>query len=154
MTLPVRDEVVDFFRCQVVVVAAVQAHHRCELARAEALDLLVAEEPFRRNRVRARDGDRLFQVLDDLVRPAQGAAEVGADVEMVLAGRCQVKERVEGRDALDVTRVKLQGRRDLAHRLRIEISELLLREVKRGHDRGARLRVPGRELLDLRQQVR
>src|SRR5690242_15343201 len=43
-----RDELIDLLRRQVVVVAVVEPHHRRVLARAQALDLLEAEQPVRR----------------------------------------------------------------------------------------------------------
>src|SRR5436190_6284426 len=107
------DKGVDRVGRQVVVVTVVEPHHRRELASAEALDLFEAEESIRRHLVRAPDSDRLLDVVDDLARAAQRAAEVRAHIEAVLAHWIEVKQRVKGRDALDVSRVELERRRDL-----------------------------------------
>src|SRR5438094_172093 len=150
---PFGDQGVDRLGRQVVVVAVVEPHHRRELAGAEALDLFEAEEPVRRNLVRAPDSDRLLDVVDDLVRAAQRAAEVCADIEAVLAHGLEVKQGVEGRDTLDVSRVELERRRDLAHGRRRQVAELFLRQVERRHHRRPGLRVLRRQLFDLVEHV-
>ena len=71
----------------------------------------------------------------------------------MLADRVEVEQRIKGRDSLDVARVELQRDCDLAHRFGCEVAQLLLREVERGHHRGARLRILRRELLDLVENV-
>src|SRR5260370_11120923 len=147
------NQVVDFRRGQIVVVLMVQAHHGRVLAGAEALDLLVAEESVGGDLLRRAHSDRRLQMVRHLVRAAQHAAEVRAHVETVLADRLEVKERVEGRHALDVAWVELQGLSDLAHRLRRQVAELFLGQVERRHHRGARLRILGRQLLYLFQDV-
>src|SRR6266571_7262905 len=82
-----RDELIDLLRRQVVVVPVVEPHHRRVLACTQALDLLEAEQPVRRHLVRPLDADLLLHVVDDLVRAADHAAQVGADVDTVLADR-------------------------------------------------------------------
>src|SRR5260370_20359466 len=103
-----RDEVVDFRRRQVVVVPVLESHHRRELARAEALDLLVAEHAVGRDLARFRHPDRRLQVIDDLVRTPQHAAAVRADVEAGLADRLQAKERIAGRAPFTAARAQLE----------------------------------------------
>src|SRR5438132_1454652 len=66
---------------EVVVVPMVEPHHRRVLARAQALDLFVAEKSIRRNLIRRARPDLLFHVVDDLVGSAQRTAQIGADVE-------------------------------------------------------------------------
>src|SRR3989442_1034471 len=108
---------IDLFRGQVVMKAVVQPHHRRELARAEAFDLLVAEQPVRRNLLRRADPDLLPHAVDNLVGAAQHAAEVRANVKPVLADRLVMEEAVKSRDPLDVSGVEVERRRHPAHRL-------------------------------------
>src|SRR5439155_11344065 len=96
---PLRHQRVHLLWREVVVVPMVEPHHRRVLARAQALDLLVAEKAVRRNLVRRADPDLLLHAVDDLVGPTQRAAEVGADVEPMLADRREMEQRVERRDA-------------------------------------------------------
>src|SRR5216683_6456432 len=140
------NEMVDLRRRQVVVVLVVEPHHGRVLAGAKALDLLVAEDTVGGDLLRRAHSDRRLQVIHHLVRAAQHAAEVRAHVETVLADRLEVKERVEGRHALDVAWVELQRLSDLAHRLGRQVAELFLGQVERRHHRGARLRVFRRQL--------
>src|SRR5437588_7123573 len=101
------DQCVDLLQGQVVVVPMVEPQHRRELARTEALDLLQAEQAVGRNLLCGAHVDLLLEVVDDLVGAAQHAAEVGADVEPVLADRLEMEERVESRAALDVSSTEL-----------------------------------------------
>src|SRR5438309_5205187 len=144
-----RDDIVDCFGGQVVVIFVVEAHHRRELACPQALDLLIAEEEVWRYLVGLLHTDRLLQAIHDLDGASKHAAEVCADVETMLADRLEVKERIEGRDAFDVTWVELQRHSHLAHRLGCEVAELVLRQVQRGHDGRPRLWVLRGELFDL-----
>src|SRR2546423_14135089 len=111
-----RDDIVDCFGGQVVVIFVVEAHHRRELACPQALDLLIAEEEVWRYLVGLRHTDRLLQAIHDLVGASKHAAEVCADVETMLADRLQAKERIEGRGDLAVTWGELQRPSHLAHR--------------------------------------
>src|SRR6266446_5154936 len=147
------DKYVDFGLGQVVVVAVVEPHHRRELAGAEALDLLVAEEPVGRYLVRFLHADRLLDVVDDLIGAAQRAAQVRAHVEVVLADRREMKERVERSHPLDVAGIELERRGDLAHRLGRQVAELLLGQIEGGHDRGTWLRKLRGELANLLEDV-
>src|SRR5216684_7746874 len=49
---PFLDQRIDLLRGQVVVIFVVEPHHRRELTRSEALDLLVGEEPVLRDLAR------------------------------------------------------------------------------------------------------
>src|ERR1700694_545299 len=147
-------EPVELLCRQVVVVLVVESHHRGVLACAEALDLLVAEEPIGRDLARLLHPDRLLHVVDDLVRPAQHAAEVRAHIEAMLADRLEMEQRVEGCDTLDVTGVELESLGHLAHRVRCQVAELFLSEVERRHHRQPRLRVFGGKLFDLVEEMR
>ena len=72
----------------------------------------------------------------------------------MLADRLEMKQGIEGRDALDVAGVELQRLRDLGHRLRRQVPHLLLGEVERRHHRRAGLWIFRRELANLLQHVR
>src|SRR5437879_8625386 len=97
--------------------------------------------------------DLRLEARHHIVGAAQHAAQVCADVEPVLAGRRQMEQRVEGRHTLHVAGVQLKLVRDLGHRLRGEVPELLLRQVERGHHRGTGLREFGWKVTDLFEDV-
>src|SRR6266481_1243128 len=85
--------------------------------RPEALAAGGAEERVLRALARLAHADGLPQVIDELVRPAQRAREVGAYVEPVLADGLHVEEGIEGRHTFDVAGVEVQSRSHLGHRL-------------------------------------
>ena len=89
------DQRIDLLRRQVVVVPVLVAHHRRELAGAQALHLLDAEEAVGADLVEVIDPDPALDVLADVVAAAESTGEVGADVEVVLADRLQVEKGVE-----------------------------------------------------------
>src|ERR1700694_5272309 len=96
-----RQQLVDLERRQVVVEAVAVAHDRRVLAGAKALDRLTAEEAVAGDLAVLAHADPVLEVLEDLVRAGELAAQVVADVEVVLADRLEVEERVEGGDPLD-----------------------------------------------------
>src|SRR2546427_2473971 len=117
------DDGVELLGRQVIVESTRVAHHRRELAAAEALDLLEAEEPVRAHLTELLDTDAGHDVVADLLGAAERAGEIRADVEVVLSSRPQVEERVEGGDALDVAGVEVQQLGHLAHGLRRQVTE-------------------------------
>src|SRR5205085_2190794 len=102
------DDGVDAPGRQVVVELVRVAHHGGVLAAAEALDLLQAEEPILAHLPELLHADPGLDVVADLDGAAQRAGEVRADVEVMLPRGPEVEERVEGGDALHVTRVEPQ----------------------------------------------
>src|ERR1700730_8463617 len=136
---------------QVVVVTALVAHHGRELAGAHALPLFQAEEAVCTHLVKPLDTDPPLDVIASFVSPSQVAGEVGADVEVMLPDRLQVKQGVEGGDAFHVAGIKVQQLGDLGHGFSGEVAELVLGHVQRRQHRAANMgeaRRQGADLLD------
>ena len=64
-------------------------------AGADALDLFEREEAVGRDALVA-DAELVLEALEDLVAAAQHAADVGADLHVVLAGRLEAQHGVVG----------------------------------------------------------
>ncbi len=91
----------------------------------------------------------LLERLEHLLRAAQAAADVRADLDHVPADRLEVEHVVEGGDRLAVGRCQVERLADLAQSLGREPAIALLREAQRGQDRRAAVRVERRDGLDL-----
>src|SRR5215211_7219586 len=100
------------------------------------------------------DPELLFEGVDDVLRPNEGAGEVGAHLDHVPSDRLEVVHVVEGGDRLDLGRREVHRVGDLAQRLRREpTSVAFLREAQRAHDGRASLRIPLPQPVDLRDEV-
>src|ERR1700694_4869265 len=86
-----RDQLVDLQRCQVVVETVAVAHHRRVLAGPQALDRPTAEEAVAGDLAVLAHPDGVLQVLEDLLGAGELAAQVVADVEVVLADGLEVE---------------------------------------------------------------
>src|SRR5581483_9826507 len=119
-------------------VVVVDRDDRPPAAAAEALD-----RAQRRGAVGARlagpAAELALERLDHLLRAHDGAGDVRADLDQVLADRREVELVVERRDRLAERGRDLERVCDLAERLGRQPAVLLLREPQGGHDRAARV---------------
>src|SRR3989304_6052030 len=95
------EDPVDRLDRQVLVVLVVDLHHRRRAAGAQALHLRQGELPVR-GRLPGPDAELLRYVLDQMLRPEEGARDVPADLHVVLSHGLPVEHRVEGGDSLDL----------------------------------------------------
>src|SRR5215211_142807 len=147
------DEPGDVLGLRRLPVPVVDDHDRRVAAAAGALD-----EPERHLAVirglAGWDPELLFEGVDDVLRPNEGAGEVGAHLDDVPSDRLEVVHVVEGGDRLDLGRREVHRVGDLAQRLRREPTSMaFLREAQRAHDGRAPLRIPLPQPVDLRDEV-
>ena len=118
-------------------------------ATAEALDRAQRDLAVG-SRLAGADAELRLERLDDLLRSAEGAGEVRADVDRVLPDGLEVEHVVEGRDRVAERRRHLERVGDLLERLPGEPAVALLCEPQRREHRRLRsLGIPRANLLDL-----
>src|SRR3954468_10498942 len=133
----------------VLAVAVVDRDHRRVAAPAEALDRAERDLPVGR-RLAGADAELRLERLDHLLRPAERAGEIGADVDCVPPDRLEMKHVVEGRDRVAERRRDLERVGALLECLARQPPVLLLREPQRGQRRRSRaLGIARPELLNL-----
>ena len=85
-------------RGKVFVEVVIDLHRRRPTAGADALDLFERKEPIGRGLLVA-DAQAALAVVEQLIAPAQHAADVGADLDMIFAVRLGMEQRVVTDDA-------------------------------------------------------
>ena len=83
------------------------------------------------------DAQVAAQFLQELVRAAQGAGQVGADLHAIFASLLVMVERVKTDDLGHIGGGDIQHLGDIFHRSFGDITVLALRQVKQRHDRRA-----------------
>src|SRR5204863_2557905 len=133
----------------VLAVAVVDCNDGRVAAAAETFDRAERDLAVGR-RLPGADAELRLERLDDLLRPAERAGEVRADVDRVAPDRLEMEHVVEGRDRVAESRRDLERIGDLLERLARQPPVLLLREPQRGPRRRARaLGIARTHLLDL-----
>src|SRR5438094_7806932 len=116
---------------------------------ADALDRSQRELAVRRRLARLH-AELALERRQDLLRAAQPAADVRADLDQTPPDGREMEHVVEGRDPLAVRGGELQGLADLLERLRRQPASVpLLRDPQRRHHRRARLRILRRDRAHL-----
>ena len=122
-------------------------------AGADALDLFKREEAVRGDALVA-DAELGLAVVEDLVAAAQHAGDVGADLDVVLAGRDGAQHGVVGEDVADVELEEVEAGGDLVDRGLGDVADLVLRVEQHGDEGGALDGVEGNEVVEAGGKLR
>src|SRR5690606_37623676 len=117
---------------EVLVVVLVDLHHRRGAAAREALGGAQRDLAVRRRLARL-DAETLLAIREQVARTAERAGQGAADPDLVLADLLLVEERVEGDDALHVSRREIEPVRDPRDHVVVDVPVLLLAEMERGN---------------------
>ena len=79
----------------------------------------------------------IAQILQELVRAAQGTGQISADLHPIFASLLVVIQSVEADNRSDFGFSDFQNLRDVLHRGFVDIAFLMLGKVKQRHDRRA-----------------
>src|SRR5579862_1977329 len=143
------DDLRDVLGLDVVPVAVIDRDDGCVAAAAEALDRAKRHVPVL-GRLAGLHAERLLERLDNLLRSAQAAGEVRADLDRVRADGVEIEHVVEGRDRVTEGRRDLERVGGLLERLARQVAMLLLREPQRLQRRRTRaFRIALADLLHL-----
>ena len=147
------DDLVDLDGGEIVVEVVVDLHGGGPAAGADALDFFQRKGAVGSDSFMA-DAELGLAVIEDLVATAQHAGDVGADLQVVLAGWLGAQHGVVRKHVAYVQLKNADALGDLGDDGVGDIADLILRVEQHGHERRALERVDGYEMVEAGGQLR